>query len=335
MLNGHGDDLHLIEGKIKYNFSSNVYYKGCPSELIEAILSNINQIQNYPSPIANELNELAAKVFQLSNNQFLFTNGATEAFYLIAQLFSNKKAAIVAPTFSEYEDACKIFKLNYKLISQTDLANTDEDLVFICNPNNPDGSVFSKNELDHLFKQKPHTTFVIDEAYIEFTDSIDSIMSLTKYYSNLIVVRSLTKTFTIPGLRIGYIVSSASNIVKILGLKMPWSVNSLAIKAGEFIFNNYETLQFNVSELLKEAMVFKKQLAQLEGLQVCESNTPYFLVQLENKSAKELKEFLIKEHQILIRDATNFSRLNGEHIRLSTQSKEANHKLIHALKEWL
>ncbi len=335
MLNGHGDDLHLIEGKIKYNFSSNVYYKGCPSELIEAISSNIHQIQNYPSPVANELNTLAAKTFQLNDDQFLFTNGATEAFYLIAQLFSDKKAAIVSPTFSEYEDACKIFKLNYKLISRTDLGNTDADLAFICNPNNPDGTVFSKNELECLFKQKPNTTFVIDEAYIEFTNSIDSIMSLTENYSNLIVVRSLTKTFTMPGLRLGYIVSSASNIPKLLNLKMPWSVNSLAIKAGEFIFNNYETLQFNVSELLMEAAIFKKQLDQLEGLKVCESNTSYFLVRLQNKPAKALKAFLIKKHQILIRDATNFSRLKGEYIRVATQSKEANIKLIHALKEWL
>lgn len=335
MLNGHGDDFHLIEGKIKHNFSSNVYYKGCPKVLLDEISKHVSQIQSYPSPAASELNELAAKKFQLKNEQFLFTNGATEAFYLIAQLFSTKKAAIVAPTFSEYEDACKIFNLNYHLISRIEIKDTNADLVFICNPNNPNGTIFSQTELELLFQQKQTTTFVIDEAYIEFTNRAESIVSLTKKYVNLIIVRSLTKTFTIPGLRLGYIVSDASNIAKLLNLKMPWSVNLLAIKAGEFIFNNYEMLQFNVSELIEKATIFKKQLAELEGIKVCESNTSYFLVKLLNKTAKELKEYLIVKHQILIRDATNFKGLEGEYIRLSTQSKEANNKLIQALKKWI
>jgi len=335
MLNGHGDDLHLVEGKIKHNFSSNVYYKGCPKPLLDEISRNVTKIESYPSPIANELNELAANKFQLHSNQFLFTNGATEAFYLIAQLFSAKKAAIVAPTFSEYEDACKIFKLKYELISNDEIKNTNADLLFICNPNNPTGSIFSKKELELLFKQKPTTTFVIDEAYIEFTNNLTSITALTSTYKNLIVVRSLTKTFTIPGLRLGYIVTNSKNITALLQLKMPWSVNLLAIKAGEFIFNNYEALQFNASLLLEETTTFMKELAQLKGIKVCESNTSYFLVELLHTSAKELKEYLIEKHQILIRDATNFKGLEGEYIRLATQSKEANRILIKALAKWI
>ena len=203
MLNGHGDDLHSVEGEIKYNFSSNVYYKGCPLSLLDEIAINTHKIQSYPSPVASELNVLAAKKFKLNKKQFLFTNGATEAFYLIAQLFSKKKAAIVAPTFSEYEDACRIFNLKYQLISRNEIKDNDADLVFICNPNNPDGAVFSKNELIQFLKVKPNTIFVIDEAYIEFTNATTSIIPLIEEYSNLIVVRSLTKTFTIPGLRLG------------------------------------------------------------------------------------------------------------------------------------
>ena len=335
MLNGHGDDLHLIEGEIKHNFSSNVYYKGCPKALLDHIRKQVTKIESYPSPIANELNELAAKKFQLNINQFLFTNGATEAFYLIAQLFSSKKAAIVAPTFSEYEDSCKIFNMNYELITRTEIKETIADLIFICNPNNPTGEIFSINELELFFQQKPNTTFIIDEAYIEFTDSVTSIVALTKTYTNLVVVRSLTKTFTIPGLRLGYIVSGSSNIKKLLNLKMPWSVNTLAIKAGEYIFNNYTKLQFNATELLEETNYFKKELTAIKGIRVCKSNTSYFLVELLHKSAEELKKHLIVNYQILIRDATNFNKLNGKYIRLSTQSKATNETLIKALKEWI
>ena len=84
MLDGHGDDLHLIKDQIKYNFSSNVYYKGCPKPLLENLKKEISCIENYPSPSANELNTLAAEKYNLLENNFLFTNGATEAFYLIA-----------------------------------------------------------------------------------------------------------------------------------------------------------------------------------------------------------------------------------------------------------
>jgi threonine-phosphate decarboxylase len=195
--------------------------------------------------------------------------------------------------------------------------------------------VFSKGELELLFQQKPNVTFVIDEAYIEFTTRIESIVSLTSKYQNLIVVRSLTKTFTIPGLRLGYVVSNASNIAKLLKFKMPWSVNLLAIKGGEFILKNYNTLQFNASELLEETAVFKTELSELDGLKVYDSNTSYFLVELLHKTAKELKKYLIEEHQILVRDATNFNGLEGEYIRLSTQSKEANNVLIQILKGWI
>ncbi len=335
MLNGHGDDLHLIEGVIEYNFSSNVYYKGCPKPLLDEIAIHTHKIQSYPSPIASELNTLAAEKFQLHKKQFLFTNGATEAFYLIAQLFSGKKAAIVAPTFSEYKDACRIFNLNYQLISRKEIKDQNADILFLCNPNNPDGTVFSKNQIEQFLIDQPTTLFVIDEAYIEFTNSTTSVVSLTKKYLNLIVVRSLTKTFTIPGLRLGYIVSNVSYIDALLHLKMPWSVNLLAIKAGEYIFNNYSDLQFEVSKLLEETQTFKNNLKQIKGIRVCESTTSYFLVELLTGSAKDLKAYLIKNHRILIRDATNFNPLKGQYIRLSVQDKKANRLFIEALKKWI
>ena len=158
MLDGHGDDLHLVEGTIRHNFSSNVYYNGCPKELLDALIQNIRSVQNYPSPAAHELNVLAAKKHELSNNYFLFTNGATEAFYLIAQCYSLKKAAIVAPTFSEYEDACKIFGLTYRLISKAEIEESPEGLIFLCNPNNPDGSVFAADQIEEYLRKKNNTT---------------------------------------------------------------------------------------------------------------------------------------------------------------------------------
>ncbi|RXP61339.1 aminotransferase class I/II-fold pyridoxal phosphate-dependent enzyme [Lutibacter sp. HS1-25] len=336
MINGHGDDLHQFNCEIKYNFSSNVYYKGCSPLLLKELENKVFKIQNYPSPAAEELNILAANYFNLDKNQFLFSNGATEAFYLIAQCFQDKKAIIVGPTFAEYEDACKINKLAHRFISKEEIFNTnfENNLVFICNPNNPDGSILSLNEIEKLLKSFPQAQFIIDEAYYEFTNATKPAIPLINKYSNIAIVRSLTKTFAMPGLRLGYVISNSTFINNLLQLKMPWSVNSLAIASGEFIFNNYKTLSFNIDELLQETAVFKAQINSINYLKVVNGFTTYFLVELQKGTASQLKKYLIEQHQILVRDATNFTGLKGQFIRVSVQHSTANIQLIKALKAW-
>ncbi|MEM6643735.1 MAG: aminotransferase class I/II-fold pyridoxal phosphate-dependent enzyme [Bacteroidota bacterium] len=334
MIEGHGDDIHKYDGKIIHNFSSNVYYKGCPPELLSDLATYASHIQNYPSPAAEELNLAASKKFNLSENHFLFTNGATEAFYLIAHLFTGKKAAIAAPTFSEYEDACKIHKVNYDLVDREKFQAADYGLVFICNPNNPDGSVIPSEKLAKLIEGNPSTTFVIDEAYIEFTDGTQSLISWIARLNNLITVRSLTKTFCIPGIRLGYIIASTNVINQLLRKKMPWSVNTLAIQAGLMLFASYDDWLFDVGELLEETDTFIQELSAINWLEIKPTNTSYFLAKLKKGSAAALKDFLAITHSILIRDASNFQRLEGEYIRLATQSPEANAALIKALDQW-
>ncbi|MEM9675234.1 MAG: threonine-phosphate decarboxylase [Bacteroidota bacterium] len=334
MIDGHGDDRHRYNRKIEHNFSSNVYYKGYNPNLLTAISSAVPSIQHYPSPAAEELNEAVSRKFQLNGDQFLFTNGATEAFYLIAHLFSGASAAIVAPTFSEYEGACKIHGVDYYLVDKKTLTPSDYQLVFICNPNNPDGSIIPTPVLRQLIEGTPSTVFVIDEAYIEFTDQLESLAPLVKRLNNLIVIRSLTKTFAIPGIRLGYVIASSDIIEQLLSKKMPWSVNALAIHAGLQLFRHYEQWQFDVDGLLNETHEFIEQLSAIDGLEVLPTYTSYFLVKLHKKTAAELKAYLVKEHGILIRDATNFNRLTGEYIRLSTQSPAANASLVKALKNW-
>ena len=334
MINGHGDDIHRYNGKIKHNFSSNVYYKGCPSELLVGISSTVHIIENYPTPTAAELNEVASGRFQLNKNQFLFTNGATEAFYLIAHMLSGKSAGIVAPTFAEYEDACQIYGLDYHLVDLITLKPDDYRVVFICNPNNPDGSLIPSEALLPLIEKAPSTIFVIDEAYIEFTDQTESLAPMVRHLDNLIVVRSLTKTFAIPGIRLGYVIACSSIVEQLLSKKMPWSVNALAIHAGLQVFAHYDRWRFNIEELLLETREFIRALSTINWLKVIPSCTSYFLAELKKGTAAALKDYLATQHGILIRDATNFKPLDGEYIRLSTQSPDANAALINALKLW-
>ncbi|AZQ65457.1 pyridoxal phosphate-dependent class II aminotransferase [Flammeovirga pectinis] len=333
MLNGHGDDLHLVNTTIKHNFSSNVFYKGCPKEVTDYLATKIQTIQSYPSPAATELSSAAAERYGIDKDHFLFTNGAIEAFYLIAQRYKNKKATIVGPTFSEYEDACRIHGLPYNVVSKNELDSSKSDLIFICNPNNPTGSIYTPSQIEKLLQQKPNSLFIIDEAYIEFTPKITSILPLTAHYSNLIVVRSLTKTFTIPGLRLGYIIASKKIIDSLREIRIPWSVNGLAIEVGLYLFQNYDRLLFDATILYQKAQYFKAKLSEISYLEIRDSSTSYFLVRLKKHTAQALKDHLIKQG-ILIRNATNFTLLEGEYIRLAVQSSEANNKLINSLKSW-
>ncbi|MEM9143677.1 MAG: aminotransferase class I/II-fold pyridoxal phosphate-dependent enzyme, partial [Bacteroidota bacterium] len=203
-----------------------------------------------------------------------------------------------------------------------------------CNPNNPDGSIISTEVLTRHSEEAPNTIFVIDEAYIEFTNQIKSLVPLVGQLDNLIVVRSLTKTFAIPGIRLGYVVAHPAIIDPLFGIKMPWSVNALAIQAGLQVFAHYDPWRFHVGALLEETRAFVQELTAIGWLKVKPSHTSYFLVELKKGTAAALKAYLVEEHGILIRDATNFKGLEGEYIRLATQSQEANTNLVKALKLW-
>lgn len=336
MINGHGDDLHLFNVDIEHNFSSNVYYKGCPQPLLEHLKQHIESIQGYPSPAASELNVMAAKYFGLNENQFLFGNGATEIFYLLAHLYKGKTATIIGPTFSEYEDACSMYQITvfHELWDNIDKTELNTDLVFICNPNNPTGKIYPKKKIEQFLCENPNTQFVIDEAYIEFTTQETSVIDLFVNYKNLIIVKSLTKTFTIPGIRLGYVIAPPHIIKGMEQFKMPWSVNIMACKAGAYIFKHYKQIQFQASVLLAETERFKQQIDTINYLQVQKGYTSYFLVKLKKGTAGDLKKYLVHSHKILIRDATNFVGLEGEYIRLAVQSEAANKTLIKALKQW-
>ncbi|WP_271769406.1 pyridoxal phosphate-dependent aminotransferase [Aquimarina algiphila] len=336
MIYGHGDDGYRYATDFKANFSSNVWYERTSEKLLSHLREHLPAIANYPTPNADELAEKIASHHQLKPDNILITNGATEAFYLIATLFYDKKAAIGVPTFSEYEDACARNKMHLRYYKRVDLqyTNFEDDLVFACNPNNPDGFSTTILEIRALLIKYPDTIFVIDEAYIDFTVQITSCIPLLEEFDNLIIVKSLTKLFSIPGLRLGYIVCNPETKNRLQHSKMPWSVNAMAIEAGKYIFDNYDTIYPNMEILLTYSKTLQKQIDSLNHFTVIPSETNYFLVQLKTPDAAKLKDYLAYTHQLLIRDASNFRGLDKHYIRIASQDSKKNELLINALKEW-
>ena len=334
MLYGHGDDGYRFGTEIIADFSTNVWYGGEPAGLKEHIFENWYAINKYPEVLAESLADKIAIHHRLSPDNILVNSGSTESIYLIAQAFEKTTISVVAPTFSEYEDAAKLYghQVNYLNFSElTPETVIKAGILFICNPNNPTGEVFF--EFEKLIANNPQTLFVVDEAFIEFTLAIQSNIPLINKYENLIILRSLTKAYAIPGLRLGYIVASALLINKIKQLKFPWSVNTVALEAGKFIFDNYKTIQIPLESLLIEKARFTAIL-QNASVKVYDSHTHFFLAEISNGSATELKKYLLEKHRILIRDAGNFHGLAKSNFRLATLSADKNQLLINALLEW-
>lgn len=335
MIQGHGDDIHSCQTEIKINFSSNVYAKQDMSELDAFLSSNIHLIHSYPEPDAFSLAEVIANKYHITTNNIAITNGATEGIYLIAQAFREKSSTIIIPTFSEYEDACAMnkHKLNYS--TSLSAISKDTDLVWLCNPNNPDGKAYDRDILSDFISHHPHILFIIDQSYVAFTEERFSLPSKTSIeHENLIILHSLTKCYAIPGLRLGYLTAHDSLIKKINTFRMPWSVNRLAIEAGKFLIEENK-IHFNLKEYLNETSLLVNGLKAIDGLTILPTSTHFFLCRLASKKAADLKSYLIEKHGILIRDASNFRGLDEHYFRIATQSTEENNALIKALKSWI
>ncbi|MCC9138218.1 pyridoxal phosphate-dependent aminotransferase [Pontibacter silvestris] len=335
MLHGHGDDSYRYKHKIIADFSTNVWYGGEPAGMKEHLFNQWHLVQKYPEVLAESLSEQVAQHYHLKPGQVLISNGTTESVYLVAQAFRGQRTTIATPAFAEYEDACRMHQHQVEFMpwdKLNSIPRLETDLLFICNPNNPTGSVYFP--LEELIDRNPQTLFVLDEAFIEFTISIETAIPLLIRYENLLLLRSMTKAFAIPGLRLGYIVAHEKRSAQLRDLKFPWSVNALAIAAGKYIFDNYKHIQLPLRQLLKDKEALTFQLQQEAGVKVHESHTHFFLAETAHSTAAELKQYLVEKHGILIRDASNFRGLNEKHFRVATLTPARNQLLIQALTTW-
>lgn len=332
MITGHGDDAYQFDHKIESNFSSNVYNKFDLKNLKEFLCDNISSIHSYPEPDALTLRKLIGNKLNISSEEIGITNGATEAIYLIAQAFRESKTAVVIPTFREYEDACEIHDHHLYFIESLDEIEPDTQLVWLCNPNNPTGKIYDQEYLKKIIAQNTNTCFVIDQSYAAFTDNKTWSASQALKFSNVILLHSLTKCYAIPGLRLGYITAQKDKIDKIKHYSMPWSVNQLAQLAGLYLLEN---VSYNFSDYLLESQRVQKQLSEVSGIKVHSSEMHFFLCQLVQGKAADLKKFLIEKHGFLIRDAANFRGLNESYFRVAVQDKSNNNLLIKAIEEWI
>lgn len=326
------------------DFSSNINPAGTPLSVKRVLKKNVGAIEGYPDLSSSIVYSSLQKYTRLKSSNLLVGNGAIEIIYnfCFAFLSSRTKILIPVPIFQEYETAAK---LNDCKISYFKTMNLAEDLdsfisqiprrgcVFLCNPNNPTGELLSKYDVLSIVKAaKKLSTFVfVDECFIELVpESNESVISYVAKYDNLLVLRSLTKSFALPGIRVGYAVASKSVTEILQKIKIPWSVNTLAQYAANAALATNSYLAKSNSIIKRESNYLMTQLCKLDGFYCYDSSTNFILIKTKYNSTELQKRLL--DYNILIRDCKNFRGLNDHYIRIAVKSHRDNMKLVRALE---
>lgn len=335
MIYGHGDDTYRYGEKVKVNFSSNIYQKADLTELKQYLATRLDAIGNYPEPEPKELEELIAEKLEIPASMVMVTNGANEAIYLIAQLYRGWASVIPQPTYTEYADACRMFDhiVSYERTDELNILPEDR-IYWICNPDNPTGNVMLKQLLAYVIKKHPRYLHVIDQSYADYTlQPMLKPKELLDCY-NVMILHSLSKKYCIPGLRLGYMTASPIIIERLRDIRQPWTVNTLAIEAGKWLIKNDPKVIPDIEGYIAEAQRLRDELQAIDGIMVMDTKTHYMLVNIDWTTSLELKNWLIENHGILIRDASNFHGLDTHCFRVAAQSPEENDALINAIKEF-
>ena len=216
----------------------------------------------------------------------------------------------------------------------------EDRLYWLCNPNNPNnptGNVVNKLLITHIIRQHPRYLYVVDQSYADYTlKPMIQPKDLTDCY-NVMLIHSLSKKYCVPGLRLGYIFASPIIIDRLRQIRQPWTVNAMAIEAGKYLIKNNPQMIPDLEEYLKEASRLHEKLSAIRGLMVMDTSTHFMLVNIDYGKAntQNLKRWLIENHGILIRDASNFRSLDNHCFRVTARTPEEDDLLVEAIKGYL
>ncbi|NPV61099.1 MAG: threonine-phosphate decarboxylase [Methanotrichaceae archaeon] len=328
-------------GKEPLDFSANINPLGSPP-LEEVIVHELKRIGYYPDNDYLEFRQSAARFVGVNPENVVPGNGSSELIRLFSEtvLGDGGLALIPSPTFGEYENQSRLagaeirhteLKEGLPDVSDADLGRAKA--LFFCNPNNPTGALFSREEVAELAKrcEKSRTFLLVDEAFIELSDPEQSIADLAPAREFLFVMRSLTKSFGIPGLRLGFGVTN-ERLANIMNrARIPWSISSLAAAAATYLLGQDEFLKRS-REVIREELAFLDSSLRGLGLLPLPSRVNFILVDISESglSSDRLCENMGAQG-VLIRDCQSFG-LGKRYIRIAVRNREENLRLLEALE---
>jgi len=345
------------------DFSANFNPLGNPFEHPESGL-NFDEILNtgfkklteYPDNRYPEFREAAAKFVGLgvSPKNIIPGNGSTEIIRLVVECVVEKGDTVLLPwpTFGEYEMQCRILGAELQYPSQDEVETLPDELLekakilFICNPNNPTGKLRTREEIKALAERctQHKTLLFVDEAFIELSDPSQSVADLAVNNNYVFVMRSLTKDFAIPGIRMGFGIAS-SEVAEILdAARLSWNLGTVADAVATSLLNveggiENPYLKKARAMIREDGEVFKAKLDSIRGFKAGEVNVNFILVDISKfmLDSTELTARLAARG-ILIRDCSSLHGLGNNYIRLAVRTAEENDRLITAvgdvITEW-
>lgn len=346
----HGGNVFRLErdGKINIlDYSSNINPLGVPESFKEAVINNFSILEKYPDPEYVELREAIGDYNGISSKNVVVGNGATEILFLYMKAIKVKSAMIVSPTFAEYERALKVsgaqvsyFELkeseNFKIDVDRLLEEIqDEELVVICNPNNPTGRFISLEDIDKisLVLDKKGKKLFVDEAFIEFIDNWTDKTSILLKRKNIFILRALTKFFALPGVRLGYGLCYDTELLKkISSIREPWSVNSFAELAGKVMLKDEGYIKATELWIEEEKKWFHDELKNIKNIKPYKTESNFILIKLLSMNSKNFRDKMIDEG-IVVRDASNFKFLNESFVRLAVKDRDKNKKILEKIEK--
>ncbi len=334
------------------DFSASVSPLGIPKKVMAAVQASLVMLTHYPDPDCIEFRQAVAQKHGVERANVLAANGAAEIIYLIARMVRPARTLIPYPTFIEYECAVRsvggeIAGIAFQQQGSQFVIRRDEflgsipgsNLIFICNPNNPTGTIWRFNELMEIIEvgQAHDCLIVIDEAYLDLAENGDrhSLVGQIDNYYNLIVIKSLTKVYALPGLRIGYAVAPPHLIQALSVLRDPWSVNALAQAAGTAALQEVDYLVQLQGLVQRERQYLYEQLASIPGLTVYDPTANFILADagIAGITTGELQQALARQG-LFIRDCTGFNGLGRGFFRIAVRTRADNQRLIDAIGDY-
>ncbi|MDO9529216.1 MAG: threonine-phosphate decarboxylase CobD [Syntrophales bacterium] len=341
--------IYGIDEDAIIDFSANINPLGYPPGLRESVTEEFDSILNYPDIDSFDLVSGLSEYHGIGQDSILAGNGSTEFIYWIPVVFKPENALIVTPAFSEYEKGLKAVGTKVSYFQTEDKSNFSVDIdrlcerlregfdiVYFCNPANPTGVLTPKDELYRIIACAGETgaLAVIDEAFIDFVEE-ESVKEEIFRFSNLIVLRSMTKFFGIPGLRVGYVMASAPCVKKIREYKPPWTVNSLVQKAVVKALVDADYIRETRQYILTERDFLSNALNEIPGFKTYSSAANFLLVSMDSRisvNSTELRDHLA-QGGILIRDCSTFQGMEDRYFRVAVKRHDQNTVLIEKLKE--
>ena len=338
-------ELGIKEADI-LDFSANLSPLGIPDGVKKSMIDAVEGLINYPDPDCTALTEAIAEFDKVKTSQILCGNGGADLLFRLALALKPKNVLLPVPAFVEYEESLRAidakieyFYLEKDLKVKENLLNAmkqEHDFMVICNPNNPTGLLVERSLLLQILDKAKELDIkvLVDECFLEIYPGEQeyTLKGYLEQYPNLVILKSFTKMYAIPGVRLGYVMCGDETFLqKMKACGQAWSVSHFAQAAGVAALAETEYREKTISVIARENAFMKEELSKLP-IHLYESVVNYFFFQ-----APGVKDFdkRMEKHGIMIRNCSNYVNLGDDYFRVAVRNREDNLKLIHAMKKEL